>query len=116
MFAVAAVVRNPWVECFIENLKPEIMAYGPKLGKILTNRMIALAENGDRIEAYGKVAIVGLEGEIELEKISKPFFVLFVEKIFSDRPMSKPMKGILDHAQLLTDGWIKSGKMSRPTI
>ena len=62
MFAVAAVVRNPWAECFIENLKPEIMAYGPKLGKILTNRMIALAENGDRIEAYGKVAIVGLDG------------------------------------------------------
>ena len=65
MFAVAAVVRNPWAEHFIENLKPEIMSYGPILGKILTDRMIALAGTGEEIEAYGKAAVVGLDGEIE---------------------------------------------------
>ena len=65
MFAVAAVVSNPWAEHFIENLKPEIMSYGPILGKILTDRMIALAGTGDKIEAYGKAAVVGLDGEIE---------------------------------------------------
>ena len=65
IFAVAAVLRNPWTGKFIENLKPEIMAYGPKLGEMLTNRMISLSGNGDAIEAYGKAAVVGLDGEIE---------------------------------------------------
>ena len=65
MFAVAAVVRNPWAGRFVEDLKPEIMAYGPKLGEMMTQRMIALSGSGDAIEAYGKAAVVGLNGEIE---------------------------------------------------
>lgn len=65
LFAVAAVVRNPWAGRYVEDLKPEIMAYGPVLGEMLTERMIALAGGGERIEAYGKAAVVGLDGEIE---------------------------------------------------
>ena len=65
MFAVAVVVRNPWAGHFVEDLKPEIMAYGPKLGEMMTQRMIALAGSGDAIEAYGKAAVVGLNGEVE---------------------------------------------------
>ena len=65
MFAVAAVVRNPWAGRFVEDLKPEIMAYGPQLGDMMTKRMIALAGSGEAIEAYGKAAVVGLNGEIE---------------------------------------------------
>ena len=67
LFAVAAVVKNPWAGRFVEDLKPEIYAYGPVLGQQLTERMIslALAGNGDAIEAYGKAAVVGLDGEIE---------------------------------------------------
>ena len=65
MFAVAAVVRNPWAGRFVEDLKPEIMAYGPKLGEMMTQRMIALAGSGDAIEDYGKAAVVGLNGEVE---------------------------------------------------
>ena len=65
MFAVAAVVRNPWAGRFVEDLKPEIMAYGPKLGEMMTQRMIALAGSGDAIEAYGKAAVVGLNREVE---------------------------------------------------
>ena len=65
MFAVAAVVRNPWAGRFVEDLKPEIMAYGPKLGEMMTQRMIALAGSGYAIEAYGKAAVVGLNGEVE---------------------------------------------------
>ena len=65
MFAVAAVVRNPWAGRFVEDLKPEIMAYGPKLGHMMTQRMIALSGSGDAIEAYGKAAVVGLNGEVE---------------------------------------------------
>lgn len=65
MFAVAAVLANPWAGRFVEDLKPEIMAFGPVLGEMLTERMVALAGSGDAIEAYGKSAIVGLDGEVE---------------------------------------------------
>ncbi len=65
MFAVAAVVKNPWAGRFVQDLKPEIMAYGPELGALLTERMLALAGGGEAIEAYGKAAVVGLDGEIE---------------------------------------------------
>ena len=64
-FAVAAVITNPWAGKFVDNLKPEIQAYGPILGKMLTDSMLSLAGSGDAIEAYGKAAIVGLNGEIE---------------------------------------------------
>jgi len=65
MVAVAAVVKNPWAGRYVENLKPEIMAYGPILGELLTNRITALVGGGDNIEAYGKSAVVGQNGEIE---------------------------------------------------
>ena len=65
MFAVAAVITNPWAGRYVEDLKPEILAYGPPLGEMLTKRMINLAGSGEAIEAYGKAAIVGLDGEIE---------------------------------------------------
>lgn len=65
MFAVAAVLKNPWAGRFVPDLKPEIQAYGPVLGKMVTERMIGLAGNGAAIEAYGKAAVVGLDGEIE---------------------------------------------------
>lgn len=65
MFAVAAVIRNPWSGRFVEDLTPEIRAFGPVLGEMMTERMIALAGDGAAIEAYGKAAVVGLDGEIE---------------------------------------------------
>ena len=65
LFAVAAVIKNPWAGRFVENLKPEIQAYGPPLGEMMTKKMISLAGSGAAIEAYGKAAIAGLDGEIE---------------------------------------------------
>jgi len=66
MFAVAAVVKNPWAGRFVEDLRPEIQAFGPILGEMMTKRMITLAGgSGDAIEAYGKAAVVGLDGEVE---------------------------------------------------
>ncbi len=65
MFALAAVVRNPWAGRFVDDLKPEIMAYGGPLGALMTEKMIALAGSGEAIEAYGKAAVVGLDGEVE---------------------------------------------------
>ncbi len=65
MFAVAAVIENPWAGEYIEDLKPEILSIAPPLGKELTQRITNLVGGGDRIEAYGKAAVVGLDGEIE---------------------------------------------------
>lgn len=65
MFAVAAVVTNPWAGRYAEDLKPEIQAFAPVLGKLLTDKIITLAGGADKIEAYGKAAVVGLNGEIE---------------------------------------------------
>ena len=65
-FAVAAVIRNPWAgRGYVDDLKPEIRTFAPTLGKLLTERIIALAGSGDRIEAYGKAAIAGLNCELE---------------------------------------------------
>lgn len=65
LFAVAAVIKNPWAGRFVEDLKPDIMALGPELGELMSARIIKLTGGGDAIEAYGKSAVVGLDGEIE---------------------------------------------------
>lgn len=65
LFSVAAVITNPWSGRFVDDLKPEIKKLGPELGEELTRRVIAIAGSGDAIEAYGKAAVVGQDGEIE---------------------------------------------------
>ena len=66
MIAVAAVVTNPWAgRGFVEDLQPEIRLMAPILGKLLTDRLIALAGSGDAIEAYGKAALCGTSCELE---------------------------------------------------
>ncbi|WP_138933243.1 amino acid synthesis family protein [Roseovarius arcticus] len=66
MIGVAAVVRNPWAgRDFVEDLGPDIMRMAPPLGKMLTERLIALAGSGDAIEAYGKACIAGTNCELE---------------------------------------------------
>jgi hypothetical protein len=65
MFAVAAVVKNPWAGQYVEDLKPIVREYGPQLGELLTNRICELAGGADKIEAFGKAAVVGLNGEVE---------------------------------------------------
>lgn len=66
MFAVAAVLANPWAgRGHVADLKPEIRAFAPVLGRLLTDRIVALAGGAEKIEAYGKAAIVGLGGEVE---------------------------------------------------
>jgi hypothetical protein len=65
MFAVAAVIKNPWAGRYVENLRPEILAFGPVLGQLLTDKMSKLVGKATDIEAFGKAAVVGLNGEIE---------------------------------------------------
>ncbi len=65
MVAVAAVLTNPWAGRYVEDLKPEIQAFGPVMGEMLTDRICDLCGDGDAIEAFGKAGVVGLDGEIE---------------------------------------------------
>ena len=66
VFGVAAVVKNPWAgRGYVADLKPEIRAFAPVLGKLLTDRILALAGGGGNIEAYGKAAMAGLDCEQE---------------------------------------------------
>ncbi|CAN0656565.1 Amino acid synthesis family protein (plasmid) [Nitratireductor aquimarinus] len=66
MIAAVAVIRNPWAgRGFVEDLRPEIMDCAPGLGEVLTEMILEAAGGGDKVEGYGKSAIVGLSGEVE---------------------------------------------------
>lgn len=66
LISAAAVVRNPWAgQGFVEDLKPAIHELAPVLGELLTGMVIDAAGGGDKVEGYGKAAVVGLDGEVE---------------------------------------------------
>ncbi len=65
MYAVAAVVHNPWAGQYVEDLRTKILELSPGYGEQMTQKLMDIAGGGDAIEAYGKAAIVGLDGEIE---------------------------------------------------
>ncbi len=66
LIGVAAVLCNPWAgRGFVEDLKPQIQTLAPILGQLLTDEVLRHAGGGHIIEAYGKAAIVGVNGEIE---------------------------------------------------
>ncbi len=66
LFAAAAVITNPWAgQGFVDDLSPTIRAAGPVLGQALTDELLGMAGSGGAIEAYGKSAVVGTDGEIE---------------------------------------------------
>jgi hypothetical protein len=61
---VLAVIENPWAaEGFVADLSPVIDEVAPQLGALLASRVVAAL--GTSVEAYGKAAIVGLDGELE---------------------------------------------------
>ena len=66
LVSVAAIIQNPWAgKGFVDDLKPEILNLAPKLGDILVPELVKEIGSGDKILAYGKAAMVGLNGEIE---------------------------------------------------
>ena len=66
LITAAAVVKNPWAGLgFVEDLKPAIHDVAPDLGALLTKMICDAAGGGDKVEGYGKAAVVGLDGEVE---------------------------------------------------
>lgn len=61
---VAAIIENPWKDQgFVEQLNSGIDEIAPQLGELLAPRVMEALDAP--LEAYGKAAIVGLNGEIE---------------------------------------------------
>ena len=66
LVSVAAVIENPWArKGFVEDLKPEILDLAPQLGDLLVPELTKEIGSGEKILAYGKAAMVGVNGEIE---------------------------------------------------
>lgn len=66
MAAAAAVIRNPWRgEEFSADLKPAILSHAPVLGQFLVPPLLDLVGGARAVEAYGKAAVVGADGEVE---------------------------------------------------
>lgn len=66
MLGVAVVIKNPWHgQGFVEDLSPEIKAGASEIGELIVARLMEQLGSGEAIEAYGKAAVVGSEGEIE---------------------------------------------------
>jgi hypothetical protein len=63
--AAIAVIRNPYAGRYVEDLSP-LYDVGEELGRLLGERAVAaLGIPGDKVESYGKAALVGAEGELE---------------------------------------------------
>lgn len=64
--AVAAVIANPWAgRGVVPSLDDEVVGVAPAIAHQVTDRLIEALGGVDRIEAFGKAAIVGEGGEIE---------------------------------------------------
>jgi hypothetical protein len=66
MVAVAAVIRNPWAgQGFVEDLRTTILELAPPLAEIMVPDLLQTIGGADKVEAYGKAAVVGVNGEVE---------------------------------------------------
>lgn len=75
--ACVAVMQNPWLnEGVGADLGPVTERMAPVLAKLLADRLIATLGGVNRIEAFGKAALVGTAGELEHAGalIHTPFF------------------------------------------
>ncbi len=61
----AAVIRNPYAGRYVEDLSP-LYELGAEIAELLAERAVqALGVEPGAVEAYGKGAIVGVDGELE---------------------------------------------------
>ncbi|PKW16269.1 amino acid synthesis family protein [Saccharopolyspora spinosa] len=75
--AAVAVVTNPWLGRGLQDdLSAEVAALAPEIAHELSDRLLDALGGAERVEAFGKAAIVGLDGEIEHASalIHTPYF------------------------------------------
>lgn len=74
---VAAVITNPWRGRSPDtDLLAEVEVIAPVLARVLTDRLVGALGGVQRVEAFGKAAVVGTAGEIEhgAALIHTPYF------------------------------------------
>ncbi|MEX2625936.1 MAG: amino acid synthesis family protein, partial [Ilumatobacteraceae bacterium] len=59
----AAVIENPYPSEYVDDLVTTADALGERLGALLGPRCVELL--GGQVEAFGKLALVGIDGEVE---------------------------------------------------
>ncbi|MEY2534177.1 MAG: hypothetical protein QOF29_2087 [bacterium] len=63
---VAAVIANPWHGLgYVDDLQPLVSAIAPTVTRAITDRVTEALGGPDAVTAFGKAAIVGVDGEIE---------------------------------------------------
>ena len=73
--AAMAAIHNPYAGTPLANIEP-LIEFGSVLGTLLVQKLLAQYDNDpQRVESYGKGAIVGTQGEIEhgYATITRPF-------------------------------------------
>ncbi|MCT4475644.1 amino acid synthesis family protein [Peribacillus frigoritolerans] len=66
MITTMAVIKNPWAgRGYVDNLKPEIDEFAPQIGELLVAELFKHIDSADDVEAFGKAAVVGVDGEVE---------------------------------------------------
>jgi amino acid synthesis protein len=64
--AAAAVIANPWAgQGRVADLQPAVEELAPAVAVALTDRLLEALGGAGVIEAFGKAALVGTDGEIE---------------------------------------------------
>lgn len=61
---IAVVINNPYAGRYEEDLSPLVKA-AIELAKTMVPQLLAALGGADKIEAYGKAALVGVNGELE---------------------------------------------------
>lgn len=63
---VAAVMTNPWHgKGFVADLSPIVREFAAPIGRRLATKAVEILGGGDAVQAFGKAAMVGIEGEYE---------------------------------------------------
>lgn len=66
MITTMAVIKNPWAgRGYVDDLKPEIDEFAPQIGELLVAELFKHINSADDVEAFGKAAVVGVDGEVE---------------------------------------------------
>ena len=82
--AVVAVLANRWVGTPVDqDLGQQTREVAPVLAKLLTDRLLASLGGKDAVQAFGKAALVGTDGELEhaAALIHTPYFGNLVREL-----------------------------------
>lgn len=86
--AAAAVISNPWLGRSVDDLSKEVQTIAPELALRLTQCIIEELGGAENVTAYGKGAIVGVDGEMEhgAAFLHTPYFGNIIrERLLSDQ-------------------------------